>query len=648
MDNKIPEKAKTSLESRCIQHGTKLALQVILAVFVIFIAIYYFSVKYIADVTSEMLSTNLNNVVIESNQLESQFIHHLLTDIGNNARLLKREHEAALTEQLAVSPTQLSQISARLTSYGTGFLSEQHDSMLLVKNAQSALTLNQLKQIRVTEDLQTLYRSILELNPVVGQVYFMSTDGVERFYPNRSGLKQLLLTDRVSEPHPFWELVDTTKGSAQKAVWTKIYLDSTGLDWTLSVLVPLYNGEQLNGVFGIDLPLKLLMHHIGQQLSRADKLMMLVDSNDSIVVATDDMYQQLGIIESVRAGSSLTLSSLEDSDLGRQLKQVLSENIAPARLKSDKTDFVYSVTNLPEVNLKLISLRDSNVVAETVESFARARSFMLAIFSLSMLLVVALGLRVILKRLKQFAAELSSPLMQLSEHTGTVASNPAFTEQILLSSEIKEVSALVDNFNIMTSRLANKIKCLQEAEVAKQLIEEKARIYQVMANTDSLTGLNNRKFVDSLFRHEAIRASRNGTPLSIMLLDVDRFKAINDNFGHQTGDLVLKRVATTLKGSLRAVDTVGRWGGEEFLLVCPDTALAAAVDLAEKVRQQIELLHFERGMTVTISIGVAEYQTGERTEKTIGRADESLYLAKRNGRNRIEYCATAPVGGLNE
>ncbi|CUW39716.1 putative Response regulator [Magnetospirillum sp. XM-1] len=154
--------------------------------------------------------------------------------------------------------------------------------------------------------------------------------------------------------------------------------------------------------------------------------------------------------------------------------------------------------------------------------------------------------------------------------------------------------------------------------------------------TDTLTGLFNRRRLDEAYAHELDRAQRYAKPVSLIIGDVDHFKAINDTHGHQTGDDVLKSIAELLRSGVRAVDIVGRWGGEEFLVICPDTDLDGAQALAEKLRSSIAAEPFPAIGPTTSSFGVAQYRAGESFKDTVARADTALYKAKINGRNRVE------------
>lgn len=160
-----------------------------------------------------------------------------------------------------------------------------------------------------------------------------------------------------------------------------------------------------------------------------------------------------------------------------------------------------------------------------------------------------------------------------------------------------------------------------------------------MATTDALTGVYNRREGFRRLEAEALRASRAKTPLSVMMADIDHFKNINDTHGHQVGDEVLKRVASTLKNALRASDMLCRYGGEEFLILATETDLDNVKRLAERLRLIVEEMSITLSegveIKVTLSFGVAQYLPQETHEYVIFRADQALYQAKQNGRNRV-------------
>jgi len=161
--------------------------------------------------------------------------------------------------------------------------------------------------------------------------------------------------------------------------------------------------------------------------------------------------------------------------------------------------------------------------------------------------------------------------------------------------------------------------------------------------TDPLTGAYNRRYTEQRLKEELERAKRFGTVFSVVMFDLDHFKRVNDEFGHNIGDDVLKRVTGVVKGRLRQIDTLGRWGGEEFLIILPGTVLENAIFLAEELRNRIEQEHIPEVGRCTASFGVAAFIDGESYKGLVKRADDALYKAKAEGRNCVRFINTSVV-----
>jgi diguanylate cyclase (GGDEF)-like protein len=161
------------------------------------------------------------------------------------------------------------------------------------------------------------------------------------------------------------------------------------------------------------------------------------------------------------------------------------------------------------------------------------------------------------------------------------------------------------------------------------------------ARIDALTGLANRRALEEILAAEISRAQRFAHQLAVVLLDLDRFKEINDSFGHAAGDVMLRAVSRLLTSLARQGDTVARWGGEEFVVVLPETDLAGAQRFAERLRRTIEA-HSVGDMKTSASCGVATMLPDDSVEELLGAADQALYQAKSNGRNRTESAARGP------
>jgi diguanylate cyclase (GGDEF)-like protein len=160
-----------------------------------------------------------------------------------------------------------------------------------------------------------------------------------------------------------------------------------------------------------------------------------------------------------------------------------------------------------------------------------------------------------------------------------------------------------------------------------------------MTIIDGLTGVHNRRYIQEFLEREVARASRHGRPLSFVLFDLDKFKDVNDNFGHLTGDYVLSQTAELMKGRIRKEEVFGRYGGEEFCAILPETPLAGGIDFAEWFRSQVEGYTFTFDgdeIPVTLSAGIASMgPTIDDWATLVERADAAMYRAKKSGRNRV-------------
>ncbi|MBU1228526.1 MAG: diguanylate cyclase [Proteobacteria bacterium] len=198
------------------------------------------------------------------------------------------------------------------------------------------------------------------------------------------------------------------------------------------------------------------------------------------------------------------------------------------------------------------------------------------------------------------------------------------------------VGNLEGNVQLRTEELAF---ANDKLEQAVRELDGKNQALEVMTRTDGLTGLANRRRLEESLLTEVLRARRYGKPFSIILLDLDKFKSINDIYGHQAGDNVLIAISGLLTRTARETDVVGRWGGEEFLLVCPETDLQVVSALAERLRMELLTADFIQVGRVTASFGVAQFSQGDSMETLVRQADEALYRAKGGGRNRVEVGA---------
>ncbi|NLV23385.1 MAG: diguanylate cyclase [Deltaproteobacteria bacterium] len=208
-----------------------------------------------------------------------------------------------------------------------------------------------------------------------------------------------------------------------------------------------------------------------------------------------------------------------------------------------------------------------------------------------------------------------------------------------------------DELEIRVRQRTNDLKEVNDKltrEIAERLAAQKA--LQEVATIDPLTRLYNRRSFLEQIEHEAIRSRRNRRPFAVVMVDIDHFKNINDDFGHAAGDSILMETALRMKGMLRGQDMIARWGGEEFVILLVDTDLDGGAIVAEKIRRRIaDGIYYFAGETlwVTASFGLAEYQGETNLEELIKAADTALYRAKERGRDRVEIHRAQQPGSLS-
>lgn len=205
------------------------------------------------------------------------------------------------------------------------------------------------------------------------------------------------------------------------------------------------------------------------------------------------------------------------------------------------------------------------------------------------------------------------------------------------------VSLLLAHYIWLNRRLRHEARLHQEVEtVLRKQQDELVRL----ANTDPLTGVWNRLKFEGEAKHEVARAERYDLSLSLIFLDLDHFKEVNDRYGHAMGDAILREMCERVKDSLRDSDHLCRWGGEEFLILVPHADLDRATLLAEKLRHAVADVPAAHGQPMSVSLGVVSRESGDTLEDLVRKADVALYRAKSRGRNRVEVYHPGDQSGL--
>ncbi len=319
--------------------------------------------------------------------------------------------------------------------------------------------------------------------------------------------------------------------------------------------------------------------------------------------------------------------------IGRNVEEIFGEN----PVIRAETYFPYAeglqrrvayISDIPIAGWRLVTTVDEEEIRGPI--LRRLSLYALA------LMVVCLALGLILAYI--WRNRVIRPLLSLSQrlrHLAGVADLPV--EVRPADDEIAEITATIESLTVqaLLEKNAQLARAYQEISAKNQVLSQKNDLLEKLATEDGLTGLLNRRKLEECLAEEYERFRRHGVPFSLILFDIDHFKSVNDSYGHQAGDEVLRQLSEIVARRLRATDVFGRWGGEEFMIVVRNGDLQEALTLAEQLRARVEDYPFSIGRTVTISLGVGEIRPGESVDQLISRVDDYLYRAKRNGRNRV-------------
>lgn len=298
--------------------------------------------------------------------------------------------------------------------------------------------------------------------------------------------------------------------------------------------------------------------------------------------------------------------------------------------RENATRRIAYLSDIPITGWRLITVVDEGEIVTPIINRLVLYIFWLAAISSILGLILA----------SIWKQRVTAPLTTLVERMKRIAN----TEQLLISvssspkgDEIAEIASNIENMAIQ-ALLQKNTELTQAHKTIEKMVEElsqKNAQLEKMAAVDSLTNILNRRKIEEELDQEYRRYLRHGTPFSLILFDIDHFKSINDTFGHQKGDEVLKELTRLVAQRLRANDCFGRWGGEEFLVLLPNTVLDDALALAKQLLGKVAAHPFSIDRQVTISMGVVEIDRRETIDQLLRRVDDLLYSAKNRGRNQI-------------
>ncbi len=631
-------KAAVSLQRLIYRNYLRSALSQMLVIEVVLLLLYFSINQYISErnqaVLLQEVTHNLHTVVLK--QAKSTSLQ--LEEISRLARILQQDH----TEFFAhPEPCFLphGEPELRVHDNGAYYKAVDNGGGSLYYAATTIIGNQEQQKARCSERMDSLLKAIVTTNSMVTQVYFNSADAMNRIYP--------FMTDAAARFGASWDvndlafyfLADAHHNPQRQPVWTNAYFDPAGQGWVMSCIVPIYRGDVLEGVSGIDITINNLIQNILQLELSWNAGAILVDQTGAILAMPPQVERILGIqsapalqyqepiITTLAPSQEYNLLKSTEPTIRTQLQSLFNTGQAMAELHIGDNTYFMLQTVVPETGWRLFVLvAQAEVFApiDALHATSNRIGYIAIGVMISFYIIFFVLLLIIVRRL---ANKIVTPIHLLSEATADFerwrrCNHHAHEVGII------ELDRLNTNFNNMVNTLELRTDQLATAESCAQLQEK-------LATTDLLTELYNRRKIETVLAEVLVRADRYAESCGVIICDLDYFKAVNDQYGHLVGDQVLTTAARCLKQNVRQTDVVGRWGGEEFLVVCIMVDAATIYMIAEKLRQALASTTFPVVGHKTASFGVALHRAGETQTALLARADEALYEAKNYGRNRV-------------
>ena len=611
----------------------------------------YFGINL--HVSQQNQSTLFDQVTSNLQQLTSReagAINQQLLSITKMATMMQRDHERFFER---FENCQRKADSPDYQTHPNGAFYKQTDDGRSSLYYAATTPINDLarRKAACSEDLDPLLRDIVDSEPIITQAYLNTWDDMNRLYPFMlDAPNQYGPTIRMKDFN-FYYLADADHNPGRGHVWTSTYLDPAGQGWMISNVVPVYRGDFLEGVSGLDVTIQTITENVLALDLPWQGTALLMDK-DGVVLAMQKGAETIlrlreltgyeyteNIQGTVEKPANFNLLQHPEDAISKPLKALIDSEQKVSRANINGHGLIIGASAIEETGWMLLTMVEDQIILAPLHRLHRLSVVVGWTAVVVMVLFYFLFFLYLRRKSRAMARHIAEPIESLSVTTQDL--HKVMHPEDVVHTGIVELDTLSNNFREMGEELERSSSALVAAEVDRRMVEKEKELFHKLATTDPLTGLANRRQLDDLLTRECKASNRYGHPLGVILMDVDFFKSINDRHGHDIGDRVLKGLAKTLTDGVRKTDTPGRWGGEEFLIICHETPMEGLCKVAETLRDNIESHTFPQVGQVTASFGLACLRNGEEPHHFVVRADRALYEAKENGRNRWVF-ADAP------
>lgn len=626
-----------TLEKLIYKNYLKTSLASIIFIETILVLVYFLVSNNIInkniDYILKDLQKNTTSIVNEKIEL----INNKLNEMESLVNILQKEHQDFFTNKLKFSPNQ--DIEFSFASNGMFYKVNNNGGSSVVVSNETKIDDDLLNELKNSEIFDITFKTIVNHEDDVVAAYFNSRKNYTRYYPFLDDSFDVFPSDINMTNYNFYYLADANHNPNRKSVWTDVYLDPAHKGWLLSIIAPIYNKDILEGVTGIDVSLENFISSFLKLKLPYDGKSFVMNKNGNLIAMQNELTNIFGIDnlnpysykkdekieETVYKNLEFNIENFKNEELVNTINRLIKQDLSQNSVMINGKKYLLFLEEVKKTNWYVISFIEEDKVLENVKNLEQEYKIVGYLVVGFIFIFYILFFIFLSKKAKEFVSQIVEPLKNMILVTKNIGENNSisFDKQ----SNIIELDELNKNFVQLISELDSK---------TKKLIDEEAQIiYQrKLAVTDSLTGCYNRRFLEEFSNEYLKTVKRENYSLSLMMIDIDDFKKINDSCGHDIGDKVLVDFSKMVRDCIRANDMFVRLGGDEFLILLLHTNMENSSVVAQKILDKVK--DYDEKCKFTVSIGISQIQeTDNNINEMMKRADISLYKAKNEGKNKF-------------
>lgn len=609
------------------------------------LGIYFFIFHYISAENEKNILNNSKESLYYAVDIESSAITKKMESIENahNTIYTQFSHFYNHRDKYTILDE-----DTKYEKYKTGLIFQQKNGDTSIGWSFSFSKLHQeeiITYLRTTQWCDMSLKNAVKDNKEVVSSWVIDADGMSRYYPYID-IENFLADLPNPDNWNFYYEAKKEYNPEKKPLWSSIYLDPAGQGWMTSYIAPIYDkSDKFRGVVGLDVPIKELARNILPTNIPFNGEVFLTDNKGMLIAISDKLsvFLDLTELKNNEKGELLSSQILQPTEynllthpnksISSQFKEYFEKDIMEGEFIHKGKSFLVETKDIKGVPWKVFFLFDKSIIIKnSLKTQRESNKIVIYIFIITSILLF-IFIIYLYKRAKLLSKRLSDPIIHLAHDTKDITKYKSD-----IKTNITEIDMLLENFSIMIDTVT-----LNHDNLEKQ-VEERTKELKLLASIDPLTKLYNRRYFTEVSGNILDLTKRNKQSLSIVMIDIDKFKNVNDTYGHNLGDNVLVLVSKKLQETSRESDIICRWGGEEFVILLPDTNIEGAVVIAEIIRIEIEkmsiLIYNNKELKFTVSIGVSQVKNEKdiNIETSINKADKALYEAKESGRNKV--CTT--------